>query len=210
MRIVGGNVALDFLNTRSGPPLGPADRDVLGDYAGLLAWGVYAGVLDLAEARRLDRKSRRESAEARRVFERAVRLRDTLDGLFRALATGRQSPPRSRAALRNEEADVLGRAELRDVDGGYAWSWTGDDSLARPLGPVVHAAVELLTGGQLERIKACGGCSFLFVDESKNRSRRWCSMEDCGANEKMRRYIRQRAARRVEVKRPQASNRGHA
>ena len=53
---------------------------------------------------------------------------------------------------------------------------------ARPLRPVAHAAVQLLTAGELDRIKVCGGCRFLFIDESKNRSRRWCSMDDCGTD----------------------------
>jgi predicted RNA-binding Zn ribbon-like protein len=196
MRIVGGNLALDFLNSRSGPPAGPIEEDVLPDYAGLLAWGVYAGVLDSAEAGRIGRRAKHRPAEARRAFERAIRLRDTLDAVFRPLAAGQRPPSTSLVAVRDAEADVLGRAELRDVDGVYAWSWADDQDLARPLGPVVHAAVVLLTGAWLDRVKACGGCRFLFVDESKNRSRRWCSMEDCGANEKMRRYVKRRAERR--------------
>jgi len=64
------------------------------------------------------------------------------------------------------------------------------------LSPVVHAAVELLTSGPLDRVKACAGCHWLFVDESKNRSRRWCTMEVCGTNEKVRRYLARRAAGR--------------
>jgi predicted RNA-binding Zn ribbon-like protein len=196
MRLVGGNLALDFLNTRSGPPAGPIDGDVLGDYAGLVAWAMYAGVIDPGTARGIDRTARRDQVEARRTFEHALRLRDALDGLFRAVAGGHRPPRRARAALRDEEALALSRAELDDSAGAYVWSWAGDDSLARPLGPVVHAAVELLTADELDRVKGCAGCRFLFVDESKNRSRRWCSMEDCGAEEKMRRYVARRAARR--------------
>jgi predicted RNA-binding Zn ribbon-like protein len=59
---------------------------------------------------------------------------------------------------------------------------------------VVHAAIDLLLADSLVRLKQCGGCSFLFVDETKNRSRRWCSMDDCGTDEKVRRYV---AARRA-------------
>jgi predicted RNA-binding Zn ribbon-like protein len=62
---------------------------------------------------------------------------------------------------------------------------------------VVHAAVELLTAGRLDRVKGCGTCRFLFLDESRNRSRRWCSMEDCGTAEKIRRYVTRRAEARA-------------
>ena len=64
------------------------------------------------------------------------------------------------------------------------------------LRPVAHAATQLLIGDELDRIKVCGGCRYIFVDESKNRSRRWCSMEDCGTAEKVRRYV---AARRLRT-----------
>jgi predicted RNA-binding Zn ribbon-like protein len=52
--------------------------------------------------------------------------------------------------------------------------------------------VELLTAGPLDRLKLCGGCRWLFLDRSKNRSRRWCSMEHCGTAAKMRRYTGRR------------------
>ena len=112
-------------------------------------------------------------------------------------ADGRHPAPRSVGAIREAEAESLARASLAPADGTFAWSWAGDRSLDRPIGPVVHAAIELLTGGPLERVKACGGCSFLFLDESKNRSRRWCSMEDCGTDAKMRRFVARRAERRL-------------
>jgi predicted RNA-binding Zn ribbon-like protein len=54
---------------------------------------------------------------------------------------------------------------------------------------VVHAAVQLLTTGALDRVKGCGGCRFLFYGEGKNRSRRWCGMDDCGTTEEVRRYV---------------------
>jgi predicted RNA-binding Zn ribbon-like protein len=37
----------------------------------------------------------------------------------------------------------------------------------------------------------------LFLDRSKNGSRRWCSMDDCGTDLKKRRYVATRAARRA-------------
>ena len=62
----------------------------------------------------------------------------------------------------------LGRAPASDPD------------LALPLWTVVHAASTLLIDGPLDRVKGCASCRFHFLDESRNRSRRWCSMEDCG------------------------------
>jgi predicted RNA-binding Zn ribbon-like protein len=198
MRIVGGSLALDFLNTRTGPPGGPTDDDVLRDYGDLVAWARHVGSLGDRAAGRLLRQAQRDPAGARDAFDRTVRLRDAIDDVFRASARAQRPPARSVAALRTAEAEALGRAALVPTGDSFAWSWSDDRSLARPLGPVVHAAIELLTAGPLDRVKACAGCRFLFVDESKNRSRRWCSMEDCGSAEKGRRFVARRAGRQLD------------
>ncbi|MEV6302556.1 ABATE domain-containing protein [Actinoplanes sp. NPDC051861] len=182
MRLVGGNPALDFLNTRTGP-----DDDVLLGYPELVAWAVYAGVL--TETLEHD-----DPDGAQAVFTRALATRDYLDEIFRPLAAGADPSPAALTRLRDDEADALAHASL-ERGSAFVWSWREDRSLARPLRPVIHAAVGLLTAGALERIKGCGGCGFLFHDESKNRSRRWCSMEDCGTDAKMRRYVVARRAR---------------
>jgi predicted RNA-binding Zn ribbon-like protein len=196
MRLVGGSLALDFVNTRGGRPTPSAEDEVLHDYDGLVAWGRHVGMLTEAEARRLLRRARRDPDEAQRAYQRAVHLRGYLYELFRAVAGGRPPPRRCTAALRGDEAEALGRAQLVRGDGGFRWSWARDDDLARPLRPVVHAAVALLTAGPLQRVKRCDGCRWLFIDGSRNRSRRWCAMEDCGTAEKVRRYLARRAAAR--------------
>jgi predicted RNA-binding Zn ribbon-like protein len=197
MRLVGGSFALDFINTRSGPPAGPPDDDVLTGYPELVAWGVYAGALTEPAAAASRRLARDDPGGAHTAFARSLRTRDYLDEVFRALAAGRSPSTSVLAQLRDDEADALSHAQL-DRGSGFAWTWRHDHTLARPLRPVVHAAVQLLTTGPLDRIKGCGGCRFIFHDESKNRSRRWCSMDDCGTAEKIRRYV---AARRTRATR---------
>ncbi|GIE36703.1 hypothetical protein Ait01nite_097480 [Actinoplanes italicus] len=202
MRLVGGNLALDFVNTRVGPPGAAPDDDVLTSYPELVAWGRYTGDLTDAETTALRRRARADAAGADATFLRALHTRAYLDEIFQGLAAGRSPEPTTLAQLRDDEADALAHARL-DPDGGFAWTWRDDHSLARPLRPVVHAAIGLLTTATTERIKRCEGCSFVFYDESKNRSRRWCSMEDCGTAEKMRRYV---AARRSRLIRERPGN----
>jgi predicted RNA-binding Zn ribbon-like protein len=194
MRLVGGNLALDFVNSCSGPPEGPPDDDALAGYADVVAWGRYAGTLSDAQAAALRRLGRDDPQAAAAAFDRCLRVRECLDEVFRPIATGGRPHRRGLAELRDHERDAIGAAELVAGD-GYAWTWRRDRTLLRPVRPVVHAAVELLTSGQLSRIKGCRGCRFLFLDESRNGSRRWCSMEDCGTAEKMRRYVARRAGR---------------
>ncbi|GAA1874302.1 CGNR zinc finger domain-containing protein [Asanoa iriomotensis] len=199
MRLVGGNLALDFVNSRSGPPVGPPDDDLLTDYASLAAWAVHAGALDEPDAATLLRTAGDDPDAARDALARAHDTRDYLDHLFRALADGGSPDGEALIRLRDDAADALGHARLVRTTDTFGWTWRDDHTLARPLRPVIHAAVALLRTGTLDRIKGCGGCRFLFHDESKNRSRRWCSMDDCGTAEKMRRYV---TARRTRATRP--------
>ena len=66
----------------------------------------------------------------------------------------------------------------------------GATSLDWPLWPVVWSAVELLTADALRRVLECANdpCGWLFVDLSRNRSRRWCDMRDCANKVKARRH----------------------
>jgi predicted RNA-binding Zn ribbon-like protein len=194
MRLVGGNLALDFVNSRSGPPEGPADDDALTAYPDLIAWSLYTDALTTADAARLNQLSRDDPAGAQAAFTRALSTREHFDELFRALAAGRDPSDQALARLRDDEADALAHATL-EREGLFGWTWRSDHSLDRPLRPIVHAAVELLSSTEPARIKQCGGCRFIFNDESKNHSRRWCSMDDCGTAEKVRRYVAARRAR---------------
>jgi predicted RNA-binding Zn ribbon-like protein len=56
---------------------------------------------------------------------------------------------------------------------------------------VARAAALLLTDpGRLSRLRQCGGatCGWLFLDETRNHSRRWCTIKDCGNLAKVRRH----------------------
>ena len=75
------------------------------------------------------------------------------------------------------------------------WTWPPPRETADPLRPIVHAAVELLTHGPLERVKSCGNCRWLFLDQSRNHSRRWCRMDECGIQMKNARFVEQRRRR---------------
>jgi predicted RNA-binding Zn ribbon-like protein len=198
-RIVGGNLALDLLNTQNGPAgLAPED-DVLHDYADVLAWGAHVGMLTDAEADRLRGRARADPDGARAAFERILETRAYLYDLFSAIANGDPPAAGDIGRLQRDEADALAHGSLVDAGDTYDWSWadhSASHELARPLWPIIHAALTLLTQGPLDRVKGCAACRFHFLDESKNRSRRWCSMDDCGAADKMRRYVARRASAR--------------
>ena len=196
-RIVGGNPALDLLNTQNGPAGEPPKDDVLNDYRDVLAWASHVGVLSATVARSLGRQARLRPAEAEAAFRRVIETRAYLHGLFDAIAHERPPAAENLLRLQRDAADALAHGRIAAADGQYQWSWTEPEDLGRPLWPIVHAALTLLTDGPRDRIKGCSSCRFLFIDESKNRSRRWCSMEDCGAEDKMRNYVARRSMARA-------------
>ncbi|MGH7124521.1 MAG: CGNR zinc finger domain-containing protein, partial [Stellaceae bacterium] len=79
---------------------------------------------------------------------------------------------------------------------GFTWAWDDEPALDRMLWPIVRSATQLLTAAELSRVKQCAGrgCSWLFLDTSKNGSRRWCEMEVCGSRSKARAYYARRKA----------------
>jgi predicted RNA-binding Zn ribbon-like protein len=90
----------------------------------------------------------------------------------------------------------MAHAELARTGATYELAWPLTVRLDGMLWPIGAAAAELLTSPQLVRLKRCAGCPWVFLDQSKNFSRRWCAMDDCGTHEKIRRYVRKRAALR--------------
>ncbi len=194
LRIVGGHLALDFVNTVDGEPR----FEMLRGYGDLVAWSARVGLLSAGEGGRLVREVDRRPEEAEAVYLRALGLRDALHAIFRAVAENEDPPDWGLEVLRGYECEALGRGRLARGADGFEWEWKEGGDLARMLWPVAHAATALLTSGALGRLKHCAGCHWLFLDASRNRSRRWCTMEVCGTDEKMRRYIAKRAAKRDE------------
>jgi len=198
LRLVGGNLALDFANTAEGAPEGEIEREHLFGYKDLAVWGYRVGLLSEVDVGRLLRKGRERTAEADAVYTRALGFRGHLYGVIRAVAEGEDPPAEGIEAIRRLECEALSHAKLASSGGGFAWEWALGDDLAGVLWPIAYSAIGLLTSGSLGRVKGCAGCNWLFVDESKNRSRRWCSMEDCGTHAKIRRYVARRAAKRAK------------
>jgi predicted RNA-binding Zn ribbon-like protein len=79
---------------------------------------------------------------------------------------------------------------LREGD-GYTWSWGESDDLARALWPIARGAVDVLTSAQERaRLRECASdtCAWVFIDRTKNHSRRWCDMAGCGNRAKGRAF----------------------
>jgi predicted RNA-binding Zn ribbon-like protein len=180
-----GHLALDFANAVSERHT-TSPIDLLPSYAELLAFARQCELAPPAQLRRLERRAAldRSSAEAARAV--AVQLRDALYRVFACVAEERPVDPGDLAVFNA----ALGRMRIgRDLD----WEWAaGPDALDSLLGPVVRSALDLLRSSERERVRICAAedCVWLFLDTSKNRSRRWCDMKQCGNRDKVRRFYR--------------------
>lgn len=193
--VIGGNLALDFANTVDDPG-GPLHHDHLGTYAELVTWSARLDVLSSSDAARLRRTAVDHPRAAAAVVRRAASLREAITAVFTPIAHGESGAPTHWPSLRPFVTDADTHADLTAAAGSYNFTWPTDD-LDTVLWPVAHAAGRLLQSDQLPRIKQCAACPWLFLDQSKNRSRRWCTMDDCGKAAKMTRYTATRRTRRT-------------
>jgi predicted RNA-binding Zn ribbon-like protein len=139
----------------------------------------------------------RHPRAAATTLERALRLRSALDRVLRARLLDRPPSAADLDVVAHHYAEAVRHAELFWCDTEYRWSWPIEEAgttVDAALWPLANAAVDLLRDAPLDRLARCGHCRWLFLDSSKNRSRRWCSMNACGARMKMRRYRSARQA----------------
>ncbi len=192
LELIGGRLCLDFANIISNYLAEPREER-LTDYGELVTWARRAGVIDDNEARQLVRAAAKHPADAEAALAGARQLRDAIFETFFAIANDKRPPGAAIEVLNASLADALGKQQLvRDGD-GWALRCTADEGLDAPLRPIARSAAELLIDKAVHpRIRVCGGaehdCTWLFVDESKNGMRRWCTMRDCGNRAKARRH----------------------
>jgi predicted RNA-binding Zn ribbon-like protein len=197
---LGGDLALDFANTLGGLRDGPWDDEWLHGYGDLVAWARHGGLLDAREAARLRDRAAARPGDAAAAFARALDLREAVHRVMAALAGGGAPASGDLGALRDAHRAALGQAALAPRRRRLDWAYGGDGAdLDRPLWPVAQAAIDLLrSDDRLGRLKQCANCRWLFLDASRNASRRWCSMAHCGIDAKVRATrARRRAARRA-------------
>lgn len=184
-KLVAGNLCLDFLNTVEwrGNPERRIER--LTDYDELLVWAAAAGVLDEAAAERCRAEAAERPIEATEILQQAVSVRENLADLLNR-QQGFHTLADVNILLRQIPRDVA----LRGRGDGFAWRFSGGDRLADVLWPVLWSAGALLTSRELDRLSHCQNqdCGWFFLDHSRNRSRRWCSMDSCGNRAKARRH----------------------
>jgi predicted RNA-binding Zn ribbon-like protein len=184
------DLCLAFANTLSWRG-SPAPSESLGGVADLLGWLGGAASLPaetVAQARRWSQAQREQAAI---VFNEAIGLREATYRLFSALASREPVPDADLALLNGALAGAPPRRAVAPGNGGYAWETDAIEmSAAGLLAPVLWSAADLMTRADRRRVRRCANdaCLWLFIDESKAGTRRWCDMSSCGNRAKSRRH----------------------
>jgi predicted RNA-binding Zn ribbon-like protein len=186
-----GALCLDFANTAEWHA-SDHPQEHLTSYTELLAWAKRHGLFDEKVLRSLSQEAARRPQEAARVLRRAIELREALYQVLSRVARGQPAPRAALERVNEGVAESLSHSRLQPGPNGFAWSWPDEAAaLERVLWPVMHSAADLLTSDRLARVGVCQddrGCGWLFVDTSRNHTRRWCAMGDCGNRAKARRH----------------------
>jgi predicted RNA-binding Zn ribbon-like protein len=176
------DLCLAFANTRTWRG-SDAPVETLRSSADLLAWLDRAGIG--AE------RPRERARQVDKIFPAALELREAIFRVFAALAGGAPPGAADYALLSNAVAEAPPRQELARAAGGFAWR-VEQRGVTAPtlLAPVLWSAADLLVGAERRRIRQCANekCLWLFIDESKSGTRRWCDMSSCGNRAKARRH----------------------
>jgi predicted RNA-binding Zn ribbon-like protein len=185
-------LCLDFVNTVD---YHATDRPVeyLVDAGVLVDWAVDAGAVDAELAAGIHAWVERHWERAEAQLAGLLARREALYRVLLAqLPSGHHRPAGDRdlRLVAGWVAAARGHAVLVPDRPRWRWDWPAEATLRRAWWPVAASAGDLLTGGELERLGICDnpGCGGLFLDTSKNHSRRWCSMAICGNAIKSRRH----------------------
>jgi predicted RNA-binding Zn ribbon-like protein len=188
--LLGGRLAIDFVNTVSGKRLlAPIER--LNDYGDVLSWAEQVGIAGAARTKALRRAARERPREAEAAFARARELREALFRIFSAVAGQKRPSSTDLERFNRELGEAFAHLCIAENADGFAWSFSDEEALTSVLWPVVRSAADVLLKDDPARVRMCeapDGCGWLFYDETRSGTRRWCSMKDCGNRAKARRH----------------------
>ena len=188
LEINGGALCLNFINTVSSRPT--FEHDYLGTYSDLVIWGIKAGVYLPKQGAQLQKRAKEENNKAEEALQEVKVFRELLYRLFSSLITHVNPDKQGMATFVHFYAEAIANSHFVTNDRHYVINWEIGQASSALLWPIAYSAGQLLLSQELSRVKECAGCGWLFLDSSKNQTRRWCSMNVCGVSDKMQRYYR--------------------
>jgi len=190
------HTAITFNNTTSWTGDG-LSNDRLETFPDLMRWCEANGFFDAAEVVALAERAESDPWLAATVLGQARELRSVLHQILAALAGKREPEPLALRTLNQALRSAAGQLALTWHGGRPAWGHQGEVAPETIVHRIAWAAAQFITSPELGRLGLCANpeCGWMFLDSTRNHSRRWCSMQDCGSRAKARRYYRRRKAK---------------
>lgn len=195
----GGTVSLDFVNTVNGMRGGNDPRDRILAYPDLVYWAEQIGLIESRQAADLYERAELEPGRAANAHAEAIRRREALHDVVLAAVDERPPPEAALETVNRWVAEAMAKRRLRmTAPGKFEASLEDDGDLLAFLRPVALDAAELLEDEVSQGLvgvceeRLVGRCAWLFLDTSRNHSRRFCNMGECGNRAKQRRHYRRR------------------
>jgi predicted RNA-binding Zn ribbon-like protein len=189
IELIGGHTALDLVNTVSWRQNSSRWRENLAQPADLLTWCRRAGVIDYRAHAALSLAM----ADDREAAEHSLRtVRDLREHLHDHLAARIDHPEADHSIRRDDAlhrafADAMSSSDLIATPARWHFDVHTPGDIPRLL--ALHV-LNLVQFSPLQRLRRCDGdgCGWLFLDTTRNHSRRWCSSSDCGNRDRARRH----------------------
>jgi len=195
MKFIGAHPALDFVNTVGGWSAETPLEDKLENFGDLIHWGKLAKLIGGVDVTTSVRMARRHPRQASQVLARARAMRAVLYCLFNCYLENRNPAAADLKAFEDELRTARRHQMLTATGRGFLWTWDQRPSLDSILWRVSQSAADLLVSPELARVRRCAGenCGWMFLDATRNHSRQWCDMQDCGNLAKVRRFRKRQA-----------------
>jgi predicted RNA-binding Zn ribbon-like protein len=190
----GGHLALDFANSVSRRDSPEKTVEHIAGYRDLISFALQSKLLAPEEAAAMEREASSQQRSASQALRKGLELREAMFRSFIRLAANKSAPPDDLALIEHAATDALSHRRIVRTNGGYRWEWDRDPKLEKILWAIAASAADLVVSDDLRKLRECeaSDCYWLFLDNSRNRSRRWCAMNSCGNREKARRHYRRR------------------
>ena len=186
----GGHPALDFANTVSRRDSPEKSTDHLTSYEDFVSFARQSNLISSQEAESIRRAAQSDGRATAQAICKAIEFREGLYRVFTLLAKEKPATAEDVSLIRRSALEALRHRYIARTSRGYQWQWEKASTLERLLWPIAESAAELLVSSDRSRVRECEApdCAWLFLDTSRNHSRRWCDMKVCGNREKARRH----------------------
>jgi predicted RNA-binding Zn ribbon-like protein len=181
-KLIGEEICFDFVNTISWPET-EREHDWLHSAENFIKWASSTGIINKRQALKMQSQS---NAALNQQMKEVFSIRKELYLILTAFAFEKKTDA---SVIRKLDILFHKIVKTRHIDtGNCEWVWDEPATLPEVLNPVIWNAVYVITELDHSRIKHCDTCNWLFYDKTKNKSRRWCDMDDCGSRDKALRY----------------------